>query len=117
MHEFSICQSLVDALLVEVDKLEPTPKRLVTARVVVGDLRQIVPEFLRNAYEVLTKDTVAEGSKLEIRTLPIQARCAECKWEGTVKAPFFQCPSCESFQVETTGGMELYLEGMEVEQD
>ena len=115
MHEFSICKGLVDAVVGEMAKLDPPPVRLVKARVVVGSMRQIVPEYLEEAYGILTKDTIAEGSTLEIKNVEIQGKCEECGWQGDIKSCDFSCPDCKSDKTEVAGGMELYLDNLEVE--
>jgi len=117
MHEFSICESLVDMVVAEMKKLGPGPTRLVKAKVVVGKLRNIVPEFLQQAYEVLTRETPAEGSVIEVVVAPLTGKCEECGWSGSMTADSFRCAGCGSFRAELTGGKELYLEHIEVEQD
>ena len=118
MHEFSICQALVDAITAEMDKVDaPRPLRLVKARVVVGALRQIVPDILQTAYEVITRDTPAEGSTLEIVTVPVTVKCEKCGWTGEIEDILFQCGNCGHTGVEPARGMELYLDNMEIESD
>jgi len=115
MHEFSICQSLVEAVVAELDKVGPDPVRLLKTRVVVGGLRQVVPENLKQAYEILTKDTIAEGSALEVKPAPIIGRCEDCGWQGELPRCEFFCQACGSNKAEIVGGMELYLDNMEIE--
>ncbi len=115
MHEFSICQGLVKAILSELKKLNPPNPKLVKASVVIGRLRQIIPETLQSAYEALTKETTIAGSKLEIRNAPILAKCDACKWEGEIKENNFCCRKCGSGDIELSGGMELYLNNLTVE--
>lgn len=115
MHEFAICESLVEALLAEMGKLRPPPRRLVKARVVVGVLRQVVPEYLREAYALLTHDTAAAGSALEIRVQPLVGRCRSCGWEGGLSPSDILCASCGKGDLEIVAGRELYLESLEVE--
>ena len=117
MHEFSICENLVNIVVSETEKLGPGQVRLVSAMVVVGDLRQIVPDYLKQAYEILTKDTVAEGSALEISSAPVAFRCENCGWQGEISKHEFRCRACSSSRVEIVGGMELYLKNLEVETD
>ena len=66
MHEFSICQSIVDAVLAKSRSLKPPVIRVSRATVVVGKLRALVPESLEFAYRELTRGTPAEGSELAI---------------------------------------------------
>lgn len=117
MHEFSICQSLVDAVVDEMRKIGPGPVRLLKTRVVVGDLRQVVPEFLEQAYKILTKDTIAENSALEIERLPVSGRCEDCGWCGEMPMGKFGCQACGSARAEIVGGRELYLDNLEIEEE
>ena len=115
MHEFSICQSIVESVLEEMRKAGCEEARLLRTRIVAGDFRQIVPEFLCQSYEVLTKGTPAEGSILEVRRTPIVGECAQCGWRGGLAVGEFWCRSCESTGVELVGGMELHLDSIELE--
>ena len=115
MHEFSICQGLVKAILSELKKLDPPNPKLVKASVVIGRLRQIIPETLQSSYEALTKDTAIAGSKLQIINAPIIARCPNCGWEGEIKENHFRCGKCGCGEIELSGGMELYLNNLTVE--
>jgi hydrogenase nickel incorporation protein HypA/HybF len=117
MHEFSICQEIVTSVLAEMEKVG-APCRLIKTTVLAGKLRQIVPEYLTFAYETLTKDTVAEGSTLEVEVVPIIIHCQQCGWSGEVEGEyFFYCVACKSNKVEVKSGKELYLKSLEVEKD
>ncbi len=115
MHEFSICSRIVEAALDAYDRLPTTPKRLCKVRVVVGRLHQIVPDYLATAYDVLTRDTVAAGSEIEVISKPVSALCRSCGWQGELDLPLFRCGPCGSFDLQLEGGKELYLEHIEVE--
>ena len=117
MHEFSICQEIVTSVLSEMEKVG-APCRLVKTTILAGKLRQIVPEYLTFAYETLTKDTIAEGSALEVEVVPVVIECRECGWSGEVEGDYFyQCVECKSNKVEIKSGKELYLKSLEVEKD
>ncbi|MBN1697743.1 MAG: hydrogenase maturation nickel metallochaperone HypA [Spirochaetales bacterium] len=115
MHEFSLCGNLVEAVVSEYEKLSPRPKRLIAAHIVVGGLHQIVPESLETAFEVLTKDTVAESSRLIIDVVPIVCRCNACGKQAEITYPVFLCGHCGAPDLETITGNEMYLEKLEVE--
>jgi hydrogenase nickel incorporation protein HypA/HybF len=117
MHEFSICEGLVEAVLKEMGKLDPPPDRLVRIRVVMGRLHQIVPDYLDQAFEVLARGTAAEGAEMNMEMLPVVGRCNACQWEGEVEPPFFRCGRCEALDLDVVKGKELYLDRMEVEYD
>ena len=115
VHEFSIVQTIVQAVLAELKKVQPS--RLVRARIVAGHLHQIVPASLTFAYKVLTKEAPAAGSRLSIRRVPITAECRQCHWRGKIKGALFICGKCKAGDLEITGGKELYLDSIEVEKD
>jgi hydrogenase nickel incorporation protein HypA/HybF len=117
MHEFSICEGIVDAVIEELGKLDPPPSRLTKTRVVVGTLRQIVPDYLTFAYETLTKGTPAEGSALDVVPAPPRGQCRDCGWKGDLPPGSYKCAECESIEVEISGGTDLYLDSLEVEDD
>jgi len=105
----------VRTVLAELKKVRPA--RLVRAQIVVGGLHQLVPDNLTFAYDVLTKDTPAAGSVLNIRNVPIMAECRQCHWHGEIRGALFACGQCQSGDIEITGGKELYLESIEVKKD
>ena len=117
MHEFSICQTLVDAVLTEMRKIGSEHVRLLKTRVVVGGLRQIVPEYLEQAYDVLIRDTVAEGSVLKVEVTPVVGKCEDCGWNGDITKGKFCCANCGSKRAQIMGGMELYLDNLEIEEE
>ncbi len=115
MHEFSICQVLVEGILSELEKVHLESPRLVKARIVVGELRQIVPEYLQQAYEIVVKGTIVEGSSLDIKQAPVVGECSDCGWKGELLKDNFCCGACGSGKLKVVGGMELYLDNLEVE--
>lgn len=117
MHEFSICEGIVRAALDEMSRHGVAAGSLRTTRIVVGALHQVVPANLDFAYEVLTRDTAAAGSKLEIRAVPVTARCRGCGWTGDIQSPLFLCGACNSGDIELITGKELYVENLEIEKD
>jgi len=117
MHEFSICEGIVQAALEEMARVDPPAIALHKTTVIVGEMHQIVPDNMVFAYEVLTRDTKAAGSELELKFVPIKAKCAECGWEGEIRQPLFLCGACASGSIELLSGKELYVENLEIEQD
>lgn len=116
MHEFSICQTLVATVLKELGKVKDKQIRLKRVRVSAGKYRRIVPASLKFAYKILTKDTPAEGSSLLIKTVPIKLKCNECGWNGSTRDICFVCRKCNGVNLEITGGKDICLESIEVEQ-
>lgn len=114
MHEFSIAGSLVRAIDGELERQDREDVRLLKARVVVGCMRQVVPENLRMAFDILTRETRMAGAELDLVMTAVVARCKKCGQEAEVEMPFFACGKCGSGDLDIVAGRELYLDLLEV---
>lgn len=113
MHEMSIAQSILKIILAEAQRNGAT--KIKTVRVRAGELRGIVEHQLAFLFDFVTKDTPAEGAKLEVETVPIKAKCKSCEHVFMVKEFEFLCPECESKDIDTIEGMELAVKEIEIE--
>ena len=113
MHEVSICQGLVRVVLDELTQRAIGAGRLKRVCVVAGQMHQLVPDALTFAYELLTRDTPAAGSQLELRVPPLDATCKNCGWRGAIEPPVFLCTVCGA-GVAINGGDELFVEELEI---
>jgi hydrogenase nickel incorporation protein HypA/HybF len=117
MHEFSICQSMVNIALAELKKLGKPKSRLLKMHIVIGKLHAIIDDNLRTAYEVLTRNTQAQGSELKLKTVPIIAECQDCGYHSKIRDSLFFCKRCKSVKLGIIKGRELYIEKLEVAYD
>lgn len=113
MHELSIAQSILDIVLEEMRKHGVTGVRVV--RLKIGDLTAVVPESLTFCWSIATEGTPAEGSVLDIQSVPIRARCGKCGHEFEIEDHQYLCPQCESGQIQLLSGRELYIQEIEVQ--
>ncbi|MBN1576047.1 MAG: hydrogenase maturation nickel metallochaperone HypA [Chitinispirillaceae bacterium] len=113
MHELSIVEGLIDIIRETAQTHGLNRVEKVTLR--IGAMRQIVPDALNFAFEVLGKGTIAEGAEVVITVVPTKARCGECGSEFTVDDCCFICTSCGSGGVVVTEGKELYIDSIEGE--
>jgi len=113
MHELSIVASLFEIL--EEKAKEQKAKKVISVKVKVGALSGVVPEFLKTAFDVYKKDTIADEAKLKIEEVPLKVKCQKCGAE-IIKDDFvFLCEKCESRELKTLAGTELLLEKIEME--
>jgi hydrogenase nickel incorporation protein HypA/HybF len=117
MHEFNVCQKIVDSAVAELERMEPKPQRLAKVTVAVGRFRQLDPKHLAAAYRSLAKGTRAEGSSLEIISLPVVGRCRGCGCEYDLDENSNHCPECQGTVAQIIKGRELYIDSLEVEHD
>ena len=103
MHEVSVVSDLVSAILRELEKYNVEKVEEVT--LVIGDMTTLGEEQMEFAYEIVTKDTKLEGSKLAIEHEHIRILCETCGYEGGVQMlesdygehtiPVLSCPECQ----------------------
>lgn len=103
MHEFSVMTQIVDSILEEAKKHDAT--RVEQVELEVGDFTMLGEEQLKFAYELLSKDTILQGSKLDIGHLKGKIKCESCGFEGEMRlaedsphrlVPILECPKCHS---------------------
>ena len=107
MHEMSMCQGIVEAVVEEMGKLDPPPERLIRIRVVAGALHQIVPEYMTDAWTYLTRETPAEGSELEYQNVGCSSYAAPHGLKGGLYRHW-------SDGVHVVRGLQLIVTGDEV---
>ena len=115
MHEFSIAEALLKDTLKVAEDYGGRPVEQV--RVQMGRLRQIVPDILIFAFDVIAKDTLAQDAVLECKEVAPSVRCKNC---GTTFEPediFWICPTCDTPGGEVLKGEELVLESVILKDD
>jgi hydrogenase nickel incorporation protein HypA/HybF len=110
MHELSLAASIA-----EIVHRHARGRRVTRIEVAVGHLRQAVPSALSFGFEVVSVGTPLEGATLAIRQVPVRGRCRACGVEVEPEAWPLACPACSSFEIAVTGGEELCVEAIEVE--
>ncbi len=107
MHELSITQSLVSAILERVEE------RVQTVTLVIGRLSGLVPDSVRFCFDICTQGTRLEGAVLEIIDVPGQVRCLTCGVEAELPDTTPLC-ACGSAHLDIVGGQELRIKHVEV---
>lgn len=102
MHEVSVVSNFVIAILDELEKYDV--ERVEEVTLVIGDLTSLGEEQMMFAYEVVTKGTKLEGSKLIVEHEKIEVSCEHCGYKGGVNViendfdqhsiPILSCPKC-----------------------
>ncbi|MEP7381202.1 MAG: hydrogenase maturation nickel metallochaperone HypA [Gemmatimonadota bacterium] len=114
MHELSLAQGIVEQG-VEAAR-EAKAERVVTVHLKVGRLAGIESDALLFCYDVVSKGTLLEGSRLAIEVLPLVVWCAHCLKEITLPGvQSFRCPACQTPCGEIRSGREMQIESLEVE--
>jgi hydrogenase nickel incorporation protein HypA/HybF len=104
MHEMSLTASIMDIIFEYARKHRFAKVKIV--KLSFGALSCIEPKALEFAFEVLSKDTLAEGAQLEYDIAPIVVTCLDCGGDSAVEEFPSLCPLCKAQDVILKAGME-----------
>jgi hydrogenase nickel incorporation protein HypA/HybF len=113
MHELSVTEQLLGIVLDHARKAEA--KRVLKVNLVIGELTSFVGESIQFYFDMLSKETEAEGASLSIFHIPAKATCKQCKMEFHPEGMDWFCPACKGAIQEVLAGREFYVESIEVE--
>jgi hydrogenase nickel incorporation protein HypA/HybF len=108
MHELSIMQSLIEAVLDRIGE-----RKVTAVNVKVGPLSGVLPDAMRFCFDVAAAGTALAGAQLMIDEPRGLARCRSCHDEFELADLILLCP-CGSADVEVLSGGELMLMSVEV---
>lgn len=121
MHEVSVVSDIVKEILNVLEDYDVEKVEEVT--LVIGDLTNLGEEQMEFAYEIVTRDTVLEGSKLAIEKEAIRVKCEKCGYEGGVESiksdydshsiPILSCPKCKG-KVKVTAGQTCAVRNLKI---
>ena len=115
MHEASLAGGILQ--LVEDAALREGFRRVTLLRLEAGQLAGVEARALRFALEALAPGTCLQDTRFEIEEPPGQAWCMPCSQTVLLKQRGDACPSCGHYQLQATGGTELRVVDMLVEDD
>jgi hydrogenase nickel incorporation protein HypA/HybF len=121
MHELSLAQALLDLA-----RKNAQGKRILSLKVRVGALSGVVADSLAFAFEMISRDTPAEGARLDFELEPVVMVCQKCgqraltdEWndlpgnEVVYRALERGC-ACGSQELRIAGGQDFRLVEIEV---
>ncbi len=113
MHELSLTQSIVDIAIEHAER--ESASRILSITLEIGAFSGVIPEAVEFAFDVCSKDTLAEGARLDIKRVPGLGRCMECHQQVELEYLTYTCPLCESLALETLQGKEMKIIELEID--
>ncbi len=113
MQEVSLTQGMLDIILEEAAK--NGARRVTQVDIVLGEMSGAVDHCIQFNFEYLSKNTPAEGAKLNFHNVAKKARCLDCGHNFCPSGTLWQCDKCTSSKLEIVSGSELYIKSIEVE--
>ena len=112
MHELSIADAVVT-----IASRHAAGRRVTRVDLKVGHLRQVVPDSLLFAFELVSAGTELEGAELVLEDVPAQVSCNACGAHNQLEEFPAHCEECGGLDVEVVGGDELLVEALELEEE
>ena len=114
MHELPIVKEVLKTVLRVAQ--EEKASKILKVTLEVGDMHDLVDEWVKKYFVFASRGTVAEGARIEIRRLPVICRCKAC--EELFVAHFRRidsvvCPVCHCDSFSFVSGDELRIEKVE----
>ncbi len=90
-------------------------RRITRVHLVIGQLSSLIDDSVQFYWDIISKDTIAEGAQLDFRRIQAQLQCLDCEQVYAPTADELACPACGSIRVKIISGEEFYLEAIEVD--
>jgi len=113
MHELPVTESILEIALRHAE--EAGGKRITDLYLVIGQLSSIVDDSVQFYWDILSKNTIAEGAQLHFERVTATFLCLDCNETYTLNGELTTCPKCDSVRVKITAGDEFRLESIEIE--
>lgn len=114
MHEMGIVSGILGSVIPVAR--DASADRICSVRLRIGDMREVVPETLMFAWEVLREDNpLTREADLSFEEVRPESACEEC---GAVFAHdrfHMRCPACGSAKTRLLHGRELDIVSIEIE--
>ncbi|MET1413746.1 hydrogenase maturation nickel metallochaperone HypA [Roseibium sp. HPY-6] len=112
MHEMSLCEGIRN--VIEDQAKQHAVNRVTRVRLELGRFGGVEKDALHFAFDVVMRNSVAEGAELVVIDLPGRALCYDCMEEVTIEHRFDPCPSCGGGKLMPQGGDEMRIKDLEV---
>lgn len=115
MHEYSLFLSLLKTLE---DLLKPYQRPKVESLTLrVGLFSGVDIPYLKEVIETFKEGTLLDGAKINFESEPLRVFCPTCQRESEVWDNRARCPYCQGLEVKITGGLDLYIKTVELEDE
>ena len=115
MHELPVTEEILKIAVRHAEKNRA--KRIIRIHLAIGDLSDLIDEWVQRYFDYLSKDSIADGAKLDIERVPITVLCEKCNkpFEVDKKEMDFHCPKCGEKGAELLKGREFTVKSIEIE--
>lgn len=113
MHELGIAQNIVE--IADRTARDQGASKVLAVTVEVGVFSGVMAEALEFCFDACCRDTLLQGSRLQIEPVAARVRCRTCRREYEPGSFFDNCPACGSAAGDLLSGEELRIKEMEID--
>ncbi len=113
MHELAVTESILQIATKHAE--EANAKIVTDIYLVIGKLSSIVDDSVTFYWEMISKNTLCEGSTIHFQRKPAIMICLACNHTFELPGELIACPNCGSYQLKVQSGEEFWLESIEIE--
>ena len=113
MHELTITESLLEISLRHAKNADAN--KITDLYLVIGQLASVVDDSVQFYWDIIAKDTPAEGATLHFKRTPTEILCLDCSHQYKPADNNMACGKCESINIKILSGEEFFLEAINVE--
>ena len=112
MREMSLAEGVLQ--LIEDAARKESFARVTAVCLEIGQLAGVEPEAMAFCFDAVTRDSIADGARLEIVVTPGSGWCMQCSEAIPLSVVYGACPKCGHHQIQVTGGTEMRVRELEV---
>ena len=113
MHELAVTESILEIVLRHARQAEAA--HVTDIYLVIGQLSSIMDDSVQFYWDIIAKDTAAEGARLHFERLPAEFLCLDCGKSYAPGEEILACPQCQSVRVKVVAGEEFQLDSIDIE--
>ena len=113
MHEMSLAESVRE--IVEETARAHGARLVGVVRLEIGRLAMVEIDAMRFAFDVVKRGSLADEALLEIVETAGSAWCMQCSKPVAISRRGDACPSCDSHQLQVTGGEQFRVLDIQIE--
>ena len=113
MHELAVTQHILSIAVRHASESNAT--RIAAINLVIGQMASIVDDCVQFYWDIISKDTIAQGAALHFQRIPARLSCETCHGSYVLNESELICPYCGGSAVTLIAGDEFYVDSIEVE--
>lgn len=113
MHELPVTQNILDITLQHAR--QANAKRVLRINITIGELSSIIDDSVQFYWDIIAKDTIAEGALLNFNRIPTCLECLHCQIQYQPTDNEYACPQCHNTHFKIIHGQEFFLTSIDIE--